>query len=684
MIIKSIPEPKTLTPKSLKDILFNEEKRVNVIENIMQRELVWGEACIETLWHDIVECIKSNVYNAKERIFNEKRFENAQMIIGSLEYSEIDKCNYWLNERVGKYDFKSIVDGSQRLRLMLFLAIAFLYTQAKAKNDEYVDMSFLKIDGKHYKFLEAGIDKLERFYKKIEETPVLGIQKMVDSVNVDSYFNKFNNENEKDYFEVFLLLASLIESDIIGHFDLEDAFKISMENIWLYEEYVPEEVKFERFVDRNKKTTPMSDESLYPKYIINQFSSDKKELVYEEFKKFKEVAENIQNKKGNQDGRFRTTKSGQNATIFIMILALKICLANEGNDAINLKRVFASTFDLGNIEFGVEKCFRNGFVFNTAEGAMNYFKVCYKIAVFLRDDSFSLHNNIYEDNYYLRDFAKPNVIWWYFINPAYIASTIKDTNRERFEYIKGLLFRLYSFYIVHRSSSTNSQNLINLLENISSLMITSKVDNDTFKELLNTNADKYIETSGGYAGLSDLVDSLTYGRPKDRNAMEHIFITMEYDILSKNSNIPRDVFYSLWDRRGKKKNYHLDHWYPQSMIPEEDKDEYTHIGNLVLLEEGLNCSKQDDVKSNDWYYIQSKFIQTLLMNKSNRGTFNNNFLDFIDNYPYLVRFDSDEINNPTKENMRKRRNCLTKFFVDFIKDFIENKDKNDTVYETIN
>jgi hypothetical protein len=94
MIIKSIPEPKTLTPKSLKDILFNEEKRVNVIENIMQRELVWGEACIETLWHDIVECIKSNVYNAKEMIFNEKRFENAQMIIGSLEYSEIDKCNY--------------------------------------------------------------------------------------------------------------------------------------------------------------------------------------------------------------------------------------------------------------------------------------------------------------------------------------------------------------------------------------------------------------------------------------------------------------------------------------------------------------------------------------------------------------------------------------------------------------
>lgn len=674
MITKKKPEGKTLSPKSLFDILCgDEDKSVNIIENIIQRELVWSLPCIETFWHDVLECIRINIANTKSGLRG-KVFDKAYMNAGNIEYSTIDATNKDAVKPLDVGEHKSIVDGSQRNRISLFMVLAYMFEKCKINDKEYVDLSYFKSDNGEYKLMEIGIGKLDSFFHKIETTTIAELSKEINKRSLDKRTKKFQkNDEERDYFEVFALYAQYIERDIIGTYDIEDAFYISLNNIYFYEEKIDEESKFDRFVDRNKKGTPMSDESMYPKYIINQFGAEK-EKVYKAFKRFEAKASEAQIKPKQTGGKFRTTKSGVGAILYIMIENLKISLAKEAKRGknVDLKNVFSSTFDLANIDYGVEKCFRKGLVFNTPDDAVNYFNQCYDLAEFLIKDSFSRHENIYEDCYYLRDFGTPDVLWWYFIKPSYIAQKEFSSNDERFKFIKKMLYRVYSFYVVHRGSGdTNSQNLINLLERISSLMITSSEELDDFEKKIRSDVSSYISNAGGYMALHSTIFGLSYAH-KSKSAIEQIFIAMEYD-LCERFGLDTGVLHSLFKRKDGK-SFNLDHWYPENEFKDKENwVEYQQIGNLVILEDSLNKSKQDKKEVNSKYYTQSKYIQTLLMDKENRGTFNNKTIDFINNYPYFLRLDEYDTNNPTIELIRERTTKYAKFFVEFIRNFVENE-----------
>lgn len=676
MIIKLKPQSKTLAPISLQDILFGEEdKDINVIENIIQRELVWPISSMEIFWHDVLECIKINIDGVKNGYFN-KVFDKSYMNAGNIEYSVIDNCNKGKLIPLERGNYKSIVDGSQRNRISLFMVLAFMYEIDKSNKKEYMDLSPFKSDNGEYKLMEVGIDKLKKFYTHLETMSISEIAIFINKYTIEDFSKKFKNlDEERNYFDVFTLYTKYIERDIIGTYSIEDSFKIVMNNIYFYEESIDEDSKFDRFVDRNKKGTPMSDESMYPKYIINQYDDNGKEMVYEAFKRAKMKAEEAQIKP-HKDGRFRKTKSGLDAFLYIMIESLKISLGTEYNKGkdINLKSVFSSTFDLGNIEYGIEKCFRNELVFNTAKDAVDFFNLCSNIAEFLIKDSFSRHDNIYDDYYYLRDFAKPDVLWWYFIKPSYIANSKYIYKRKRFEFIKKMLYRIYSFYIVHRGSGdTNSQNLINLLENISALMITFMGEDEDFEKIIRSEVSKYISNAGGYDILYATVYGLSYTHNANRNAIENVFIAMEYDLCEKY-DIDTSVFYGLWKRKNGKP-FNLDHWLPENKFKDKDNwVEYHQIGNLVLLEESLNKSKQDEMCLNSQYYTQSNYVQTKLFSKKNRGPFPNKILDSINNYPYFLRVDEEILNNPSIEEIRERTKKLATFFVDFIKNFVENNE----------
>ena len=568
-------------------------------------------------------------------------------------------------------EYKSIVDGSQRNRISLFMLIAILYEIRKQKGFEFIDTGQLIASNGKHKLLEIGsssVSHLEEFYGKIEKTPVAELSKEIEKRSIDRLMKSFEKEDrERDYFDVFALYVHYIERDMVGTYDMQDVLKVVLNNVYFYEEEVDMENKFERFVDRNKKGTPMSDESMYPKYIINQFDDTGKETVYNAFNAFEREAIAAQ-----KNGHFRQTKSGINSVLWIMIEALKIKLgeASLENGKICLKNVFASTFDLGNIDYGIEKCFRNKYFFRTPEDAIEYFYECRDIARFLSEESFRRHDSIYEDSYYLRDFSKGDTIWWYFIKPCYLAYS--RTKELRFIFIKKLLYRIYSFYIVHRSCSTNSQNLINLLERISEMIVTGKEwSDDDFEKKIKGVTLKYIETSGGFEGLYHELCALSYAIKSHRAPIENIFISMEYDMCERFS-LPTDVFYTIWKRGNGKKQYNLDHWLPENKILIDDRNpEYQGIGNLVLLEESLNKSKQDRAEVNSKYYTQSKYTQTLLMSEDNRGTFCNNKIDKINGYKYLTRFADSTINNPSIDDIKARKDNYIKFFISFVRDFLQ-------------
>lgn len=681
MISKKQPGSKTLPSKQLLDILCGErDKSIHVIENIIQRDFVWTFACMETLWNDVNECIRINISEGKNGLFSSKVFNSANMVAGNIEYSTIDKCNQNSLKELSGGIYKSIVDGSQRNRITMFMAFAFMYEIAKVNQIDYMDLSSFKSSNGEFKLIEIGSNLLSDFYNKIETTKVSEIAKDVKKTGpIETFSKNFEKDDEKrDYYDVFLLFIKFIERDIIGYYDLMDSFNIVMHNVWFYEEFIDEDSKFERFVDRNKKGTPMSDVCMYPKYIINQFNDEnEKQKVFDAYLRYEEKAEEAQIRGSKKtSGFFRTTKNGVDSILYIMIEVLKIKLAQESltNNAIDLKPIFSSTFNLGNIDYGVEKCFRKKLVFKTANDAVSYFNDCYNMADFLIKDSFSRHDSLYDDCYYLRDFSKQDVLWWYFIKPCFIAQTLlKEKMPSRFIFIKKMLYRIYVFYVVYRSSCTNSQSLINLLERISAYMITNyNSSEEEFEKLIRGEVSTYIENAGGYEVLYDLIHSLSYNIKAHKNAIAAILISMEYDLCEK-FELGTDVFYSLWKKK-KFQNYHLDHWFPENLFKNlANASEFHRIGNMVLLETSLNSSKQDNTDVNSKYYTQSKFTQTLLMNEENRGTFNNKILNDINNYPYFERFSEDEINNPNSEMILKRTNKYATFFVDFVKDFVENK-----------
>ena len=670
MITEKKPESKTLSPKTLYDILCSDvDKNVHVIENILQRELVWDYPCIETFWHDVLTCIELNVEGKKSGLFDNV-FDKAFMVGGNIEYSTVDKCNEKYIKELENGVHKSIVDGSQRNRISIFIIIAFLYEKCKINQNEIIDLSPFMLPNGEFKLIEIGINGMDDFYKKLSTTSISKLEKEIKPL--DKLVKLFNKEDcERDYFDTFSIFVHFIEKDIIGQYDINDAFTIAMRNIYFYEEEIDEENKFDRFIDRNKKGTPMSDEFMYPKYIINQFDGDEKEDIYKAFKRFKDRAEYCEN-----NFFFRKTKNGICSVLYSMIEVLKIKLASVSKSMdIDNKHVFNSAFNLGNIEYGVEKCFRNNILFTSAEETIKYFNECYAFVDFLINDSFVKKDNIYDECYYFRDFAKHDLIWWYFIKPLYITKKLyKDTNRERFAFIKNALYRLYVFYIVHRVSDTNSQNMINLLENISFLLIVNdEKDDEEFEKVIKKEAMNYINKAEENSPLCSIIPSLSYNIKGHKNAMDNIFIALEFDIIEKNE-LPTDTFFTLW-KRNKGKSFNLDHWLPENKIIQDELEfEYQKIGNMVILEDSLNKSKQDNTDVNSKYYTQSKYIQTLLMDNTNRGTFQNKILDSINNNKSLYRLSTEEINNPTLENIRKRTQFYTKFFISFIKDFFKEKE----------
>lgn len=62
MNINREPQPTTLKPLKIGNILlYGGNKDVYVIENVLQRELVWSYSNIEELWSDFINCTYENI-----------------------------------------------------------------------------------------------------------------------------------------------------------------------------------------------------------------------------------------------------------------------------------------------------------------------------------------------------------------------------------------------------------------------------------------------------------------------------------------------------------------------------------------------------------------------------------------------------------------------------------------------
>lgn len=662
MITFKKPEGKHLNPLTIGDILTNTGSDIFVIENVLQREYVWDINNIETLWNDIKNCIENNIEHPEQDACGNRIYQTAYMHVGDLEYSQIDKCNESYKNDTFRGTYKSIVDGSQRCRTCLFMLLAILYEKALSENKEFIDTSPIKTRGGDYKLLEFGINKLDSFYEFITRTPVKKIKK--DLKPLEKLFKPLSEINcERKYLQIFNVFVNFIEADILGVYNITDVLNIIMNNIIFEEKYIEPEYKFERFVDRNKKGTPMSDESMYPSYIINHFEdANEKQQVYDACQNFKNKAKKVE----EEDKKFRKTKKGLTAVLFIMIQVLKEKLAIEISED-EAKKVFTTTFDLSNINYGIEKCFRNGLIFHDYRSAIDFFNTCSDIADFLTNKSFSQLGNLSDECYYLKDAGHYNMLWWYFIQPCYLAT--KYANRENFVFTKALFMRMYTFFSIFRASNTNTQCFMNFLEDMSYLII-SKGKSEEYQTTAKEKARHYIKVTGkGYESL-EIIYSLTIGNTRHKNAMRSIFGLLEYAFCEEN-NLPTDSLFKFYSANTKNMSgIDMDHWLPENIFKgEENKYEYQRIGNIVPIESPLNRSKQDNTGKNADIYPQSQFIVTKMMLDKQRSYYNNVTLNNMNRSSYK-RYTEDELNHPTLAMINERTTLIQKKVISFIKDFI--------------
>lgn len=663
MKVKRIPETTVLNSENLSKILTNESSIVYVIENDIQRDYVWNIDNVATLWDEVFSCINENISYPRITV-SKKLFDKRYVDLSTLEYSDVEthnKKDYCVSEI--NADYRSIVDGSQRCRTCMLMIMAFLYERAKVAKLEYVDLSPIMIDNTVYKLMEIGIDKLDMFYDIFRTTTVLEISKKIKPFEKTS--NKIGEiHEEKDYFDIFNLFVNYIEDSIQLTIDkLNDALSIVLENTWFRTEYIPHEYKFSRFLDCNKRGTPMSDEDMYPKFIINKYKDEEKKQIYKAFQEFKEKAEDTTKNK-----RFRKTKKGTGPLLFIMNIVLKEKLSKELSKY-ELRKVFCSTFGIGNIEYGIEKCFANNKVFHTYQDAVNFFQTCSKVADFLNYRSFDYTGILSEENYYFKDVSKYNNVWWYFIAPLFFID--KDLTKDIGERIKNIMFAVFSFYSVDRASNTNSQNFINYLEEITEIILTEHPD--TIIDSVLIRSKKFIENRG--LNAMDTIPMLIFSNNRHKNAMVAIFRTIEYalcDRLKASTNSLYDMHYV----NGKKQTWEMDHFLPRNKMPENAfKGDYDHIGNIVPLEGSLNASKQDNSTKNADYYKESKFLQTRFMNINARGELSVAQLNLLNSFYGFKRYTEIELNHPTKEIIDERTQNIYNFFVSFIKETLNIDDK---------
>lgn len=675
MITNREIETITKIPKMMRDVLIYEGNRSTYyIESVYQRPYVWSYGNINDFWIEFVKCVQ-NCISTSEVGYGGNKFYQYRTDLGTMKVSTLESCNIpSLKDNYNKERCKSVVDGSQRLRTSLFCLCAIQYSLSKDSSEQYINLQSLKKD-EIYKLSELGDSELSDFYKYIENTPIDEISLMCDKTSIERLSKKLCKENQKrNYIDIFTLFILLIERDIFHNYDLWEVRKIFLEQCYIYEESVITEEKFDCFVDMNKKGTPMSDEDMYPKYIINQLNDDEKNNVKEIYDKF--ISEITL---AEENGRIRPTKAGHSPQLFVMTEVLKLKLGEECKKGKNIdtKKVFLSSFNLRDINYGIEKCIRNGYCLNTIESAYSYFEKCYQMAYFLNEISFKKFDTIEEGFYYFRDFSSKDMIWWYMIKPLfYVYSSIQETNNELAKYIKGALFRLYTLYIVQSYNNTNSQNLINLIENITSIMSTFVGGNEEFKTNVNEMISQFVEKRGGYSIVERNIQTATYESKKGKSVIDIVLTALEYDFTLK-TDCEYDAFQKMWFNRKKNKYYHLEHWLPQRIIKEkysEDSSICESIGNFYLLEVPLNCSKQDRNDDNAHNYAQSRFNQTRYSIKGHRGIQFNNGLETINSYPYILILDEDEINNPSIKLIKKRRDLFCDFFIHFIKDFIENNE----------
>jgi hypothetical protein len=664
------------------------------IEDVVQRPYAWKAKDIRELVSEFFFLQEMICKGSKSAALAYVDFGDIQ--VSELEpYNKTEELNALEKQGIGIY---SEIDGSQRCRtyLVLYIVLLMLKEKESGQGETYFDLENLKNGFDRFKFYGIDTQDLSDLYDFIAKTK---INKILKDNKINTMENKFENGKEKDnlisllFYVIYLvndavsdyldggtLTEADMEAPVENQKSVEDAkinfidcsIKTLLNRVYGHQAVVPYVNKYDKFNDLNAKGEPIEDKERIPRILLNTFQ-DVKEELYGKFVKLRELCKTCEDEK-----RFVPGRSFKDCIILIMVEAFKILLLKNHRDDFEkqkvFKQIFSSKYDLDNVKYGLKTLIDKKIVFKNSDELFEYFDMCIDMAEFVLNDSFTKHNDKYNDYFYFQNYSGDKCVWQYFIKPLYILHKSNYTYEEK-EEIKDLLYRTcYLFYTLTKgfNNTTNVQSLINAIEDISRTMIENS--GSTVKEL-KTNINVLIYhfqelNSFNWADYLTHLGGISYVSKTERGVIKRIMIAMEY-FLCKKYSLSTDVLYqtlSNW----KNPDYDLDHIKPKSLLNEPDNTDEVRLinslGNIALLENTLNERKGDNMKKNSSLYVQSKFICTKLLCNDFYGEFNNIDINDIKNETCVVRLSEEDLNEKmTNEMINMRRDAIATFICQFMK-----------------
>ena len=652
MITREVPDSNERKTLKLADFFYNKDNMVYPIKSDLQRKYCWTDNEI----NDLIEEYYFNLTNNNREA--DKNGEDSYFgFIGNAIVCE--KQDNWDNTGC---PYKELIDSSQRVTTALAIIVVSLYLQMKNKwvvspeeRRKYVDGYLKTKNNKTFKVLRTFKDcDIDEVYNDlINDT--LSFNK-TDVRKACSKFKPSTKEGEVTYksfrelvCKVYNVITESVQEEDV---DFEEYLEIFLNNTYICAETCKKEERLSKFIDVNTHRIGISNKDIYKSLLCSKGSS-----VDEKYQEFESLIFDIEGHGNKQNSLVKITKASYSVTEHMM----KIALIYMTKDSDICKHSYSLNDDYKGIEWQLNN--ENG-VLQTEVDVLRFLDYAIDVCNFVKS-SMNYDSETFDNDWYmLTDGRNSKRLWLYNILPSYIISKMEVG--EKRQYAFDVLVKSFLAYSIKYAKNKSVQYIQDYMYKYSNILILNYESIDDFKDAVK---EQYLQTfEGVIKDCNFSIRTLSYMDSISSLAIRGILSTIEYyaqrGIGCKNKNV-----YDFTTGTG---DIDIEHIKPKSFLAESEENEkyvteINGIGNLTLLESGLNSSKGDSSEKTSEMYKISTFLTTCTIDESNRHAklTNEKMTQLRKTYiPYTC--DTETLNDFGVENIELRLTRMIRIIKDFL------------------
>lgn len=592
MKVRITPAAITKNPKRLGDI-FNHDNNVYVIKADLQRKYCWKPAIIERL---ITE-------------YYVDLYEGNQWAVEACEdyfYATIGDCCFSKRRKDWEgtgCNYQEIIDGSQRLTTIFSICMVSIYLYMERSGIFDIDERRRIMDS----YVKTGKRQCFKLTTTFKDCEISEVYEKLVTREMDFKIIPTKNEERINYMP-FSKLVSYIYKILSGMekngslcegVDFKGYLDSFLESTYLYVEECDIEDRLVKFKEMNSYHVGVADHDIYKSLLCDKG----KEVIvkYQEFEKWiKKITSTTEISSKN---RLHTNVSTTGIE-YIMKLGL-ICYTLD-EDICNV------SYSLKEPIKGMEWQLNNehGYL-RSEENVHSFLDKCIDICKFLYGST--EYTDKFNESFYMftEGYGHP-YIWWHAILPCYLIKNIEDQKCK--DFVFALLLKTYFLTTVLKATASTNKgkclfNLCQILLNYAKNGWQYIPMSEELSRYYSQNFMSFIVSDK----LSTTMDHICYAINGNKCAIHGTLSYFEFISQWFADRPSSNIWELLTAENAKSSKITIEHILPQANKNDTNSMHIDCLGNLVLLENNLNSSKQDDLESTSKCYKDSSFITTKLL-----------------------------------------------------------------------